>query len=88
MPDSPALAERRRKLLYRSLYTGTRETDLLLGRFARARLAGLGPNQLDAYEALLAIEDPRLYTWITGMEVPPPAYDTDVLHMIRCFHHA
>ena len=71
MPDSPALAERRRKLLYRSLYTGTRETDLLLGRFARARLAGLGPDQLDAYEALLAIEDPRLYTWITGMEVPP-----------------
>lgn len=88
MSDSRALVERRRKLLYRSIYTGTRETDLLLGGFARAHLDGFDHDQLDVYEALLAIEDPRLYTWIVGMETPPPAYDTDILKLIQSFNNA
>ena len=81
-------AARRGKLLYRSVYTGTRETDLLLGAFARARLDGLNEAQLDAYEALLEIEDPRLFKWIAGMEEAPPAYRSDVLDMIRDFRFA
>ena len=60
--------DRRRKLQYRSDYTGTRETDLLLGSFARRHLANLSERQLDEYEALLEIEDPRLFKWISGME--------------------
>ena len=78
-------AVRLRRLRYRSDYTGTRETDLLLGAFARQHLAELDGRQLDAYEALLEIEDPRLYKWISGMESPPERYATDVLEMIRNF---
>ncbi|MDA0342158.1 MAG: succinate dehydrogenase assembly factor 2 [Proteobacteria bacterium] len=79
------LADRRKKLVYRSAYTGTKETDLLLGNFARRHMASLTERQLDTYEALLEIEDPRLYKWITGMEVAPAEYQSDVLDLIRDF---
>ena len=80
------LSERRKRLLYRSSYTGTKETDLLLGAFARRHLADLTNAQLDTYETLLEIEDPRLYKWISGMEQAPPAYQTDVLNLIKDFN--
>ena len=76
---------RRKRLRYRSSYTGTKETDILLGTFAERHLDGLSEAELDDYEALLKIEDPRLYTWITGQETPPAEYDTPVLRKIREF---
>jgi antitoxin CptB len=79
------MSDRRKKLLYRSAYTGTKETDLLLGAFARRHMATLTEDQLDAYEALLEIEDPRLYKWISGMEAAPSTYQSDVLDLIRDF---
>lgn len=82
---SAELSERRKRLLYRSSYTGTKETDLLLGAFARRHLANLTETQLDTYETLLEIEDPRLYKWISGMEEAPSEYQTDVLTLIRDF---
>ncbi|MBT5264103.1 MAG: succinate dehydrogenase assembly factor 2 [Rhodospirillaceae bacterium] len=80
-----ALDDRRKRLLYRSSYTGTKETDLLLGTFARRHLATLNDAQLDAYEALLEIPDPRLYKWATGQEAAPEEYESDVLDMLKDF---
>jgi antitoxin CptB len=82
---SGEMSDRRKKLLYRSAYTGTKETDLLLGAFARRHMATLTEAQLDSYEALLEIEDPRLYKWIAGMEAAPPGYQSDVLELIKDF---
>ena len=45
-------------------------------------------EQLDEYEELLKIEDPRLYKWITGMEVPPEGFQTTVLKLIKDFNLA
>jgi antitoxin CptB len=82
---SGELSERRKKLIYRSAYTGTKETDLLLGGFARRHMATLTEAQLESYETLLEIEDPRLYKWISGMEEAPLEYQTDVLDLILDF---
>ncbi len=84
-PDTDPLNARRKRLLYRSSYTGTKETDLLLGAFATRHLDTLSETQLDTYEHLLEIEDPRLYKWISGMEDAPDEYQTDILQMIRDF---
>lgn len=81
----PALDARRKRLYYRSAYTGTKETDVLLGAFAARHLAELDDAQVDDYEKLLEIDDPRLYKWITAQETPPPDYDTPVLRMIQAF---
>ena len=82
---SETLDARRKRLKYRSSYTGTKETDVMLGGFANRHLADLDEAQLDRYEHLLEIDDPRLYKWITGREPAPEEYDTDVLRMIQNF---
>lgn len=76
---------RRKKLRWRSWHRGTREMDLLVGGFADAHLAELSDEQLDRFEQLLQAPDPDLYRWLVGQEMPPPALDHDVLHMMRSF---
>jgi antitoxin CptB len=76
---------RRKRLLFRSWHRGTRETDLILGRFAEAYLAGFDAGQLDRYEALLACNDADLFGWVSGRAAPPAAYDHDVMGLLRAF---
>jgi antitoxin CptB len=82
---SESLNDRRKRLKYRSSYTGTKETDVLLGAFAARHLETLDERQLGEYERLLEIDDPRLYIWISGREDAPEEYDTDVLRLIKDF---
>lgn len=65
-------ALRLKRLRMRSWRRGTREMDLILGRFADTALAGLGQDELRAYEDLLAENDHDLYAWVSGA-APPPA---------------
>jgi len=44
----------RRRALYRALHRGTREMDFLLGRFARAEVAGMDMDELAILERLMA----------------------------------
>ncbi len=76
---------RRKRLKYRSQHRGTKELDLVLGRFAAERLDGLDPGQIDRFEALLDLPSPLVYAWVTGQEDPPPELDTDVLRLLREF---
>ena len=45
--SSEGLDARRRKLLFRSWHRGTREADLIMGRFADAHIASLSDAELD-----------------------------------------
>ena len=56
----------RKRLKFRSWHRGTREMDLLLGRFADARLGVLDHDALRAYAALLEQPDPDIYDWVSG----------------------
>ncbi len=73
----------RKRLQFRCWHRGTREADLLLGRFAEAYLAALDGPQLDELDALLKVSDPDLYNWITGREPVPAAYDTAVMKLLQ-----
>lgn len=79
---------RRRRLIYRSRYTGMKETDLLLGPFAERYVPGFSLDQLDRYEHLLAAPDPDIFDWATGRQPVPAAYDTDVMDLLRSFKSA
>jgi antitoxin CptB len=76
---------RRKRLKYRSQHRGTKELDLLLGRFAVARLDSLDADQVDRFEALLEAPSPLVYAWVIGQDTPPPELDTDVLHLVQKF---
>ena len=84
MPNS--LDIRRKRLLFRSWHRGTRESDLILGRFAEAYLADFDAGQLDCYEALLESEDADLFDWLSGRAALPAAQDHEVMRLLRDFH--
>jgi antitoxin CptB len=79
------LALRRKRLLFRSVRRGTKESDLIIGGFAQAWLPRLDEGQLDRFESLLEQNDPELLSWILGLKPPPPAHDHDVVRLIRSF---
>ena len=76
---------RRKRLLFRSWHRGTRESDLILGRFADAHLADFTAEQLDRYGVLLEKSDPDIYDWLTGRAPVPAADDTDVFRLLKDF---
>lgn len=77
---------RRRKALFRSWHRGTREMDLVLGRFADAEIDRLGDDEMDDYELLMEAPDRDLFQWLTGEAETPGNYDTPVFRRIRDFH--
>ena len=76
---------RRKRLLHRSRYTGMKETDLMLGRFANKYLKEFGEEELDIYEKLLKAGDPSIYAWAVGREEIPEEYDTSVMQKLKQF---
>lgn len=76
---------RLKRLQYRSRYTGTKETDILLGDFARERLPALEPRLVDQFEALLENGDPDLFMWISGRKPVPPDWDNDIMTLLKNF---
>ena len=76
---------RRKRLLFRSWHRGTRESDLILGRFADEHLPRFDEAQLDRYEALLDCPDPDIFDWVCGRATPPPEYDHDVTRLLLSF---
>ena len=77
---------RRRQLTFRSWHRGTREADLILGRFADCHLADFSAEQLDRYAALLEKSDPDILDWLTGRSVMPRELDNDVMRLLRNFN--
>lgn len=83
-PDE-SLETIRKRLLYRSWHRGTREMDLLLGRFAERNLPTFSGRQVELYEALLEYTDSDLYDWMSGREQPPAVLDNDVMKLLLNF---
>ena len=79
---------RRKRLLFRSWHRGTRESDLILGRFADTHLAGFDEGKLDRYEALLECPDADIFDWVAGRAGPPPEHDHDVTRLLLAYSNA
>ena len=84
--SSEGLDVRRRRLLVRAWRRGMREMDLVLGRFADAKLAGLTEAELAEFEKLLEIPDQQMFAWVNGTETAPSEVDTALFRKIREFH--
>jgi antitoxin CptB len=64
--SSGGLDDRRKRLLFRCWHRGTREMDLILGRFADTTIANLSDDEVAELEQLIEITDPDLYAALTG----------------------
>ena len=80
--SSSGLDERRKRLLFRCWHRGTREMDLILGRFADAENATLPDEELGTLERLIELPDPDLYAAMTGNVRLPPEHASALFERI------
>jgi antitoxin CptB len=85
--ESDALDDRRKRLRFRAWHRGTREMDLVLGRFVDANVAALSDEEIATLETLMEAPDPELYLWIAGTADVPSNYDTALFRKIVAFHN-
>lgn len=83
--SSDGLDDRRKRLLFRCWHRGTREMDLIIGRFADAHLAGLSDAELTELEQLIELPDPDLYAALIGSGNIPPELAGGVFERMRTF---
>ncbi len=86
--SSGGLDDRRKRVLFRCWHRGTREMDLILGRFADAEIATLGDDELAQLEHLIEVPDPDLYAALTGSVPPASDYASRLFDRIKSFSQA
>ena len=72
-----------KKLIYRSKYTGTRETDILLGDFVENYINNLNDDELLAYQKLLDSGDPRIWRLSIDIETTNSDKEKLIIKMIK-----
>jgi antitoxin CptB len=83
---SADLDERRKRMLYRAWHRGTREMDLIMGRYADAHIGELSDGDLSAFERLSEMPDPEIYNWVSGEKPVPQEFDTALFRAMCAFH--
>src|SRR5674476_1434687 len=83
--SSGGLDDRRKRLLFRCWHRGTREMDLILGRFADAEISNLSEAELVQFEYLMDVPDPDLYAALTGKMPPAPDYANRLFDRIKSY---
>jgi len=70
-PATETRKNRIKRLHMRSMRRGIKEMDIILMRYAAAKLEGMSDAALDAYDALLSENDQDLYQWVSGQQEAP-----------------
>lgn len=77
--------KRLKQLLYRSFHRGCKETDAILGNFARTYLESFTDEQVDQYEAFINEDDWNIYAWVAGDEPFPERHINSVTKLLKEF---
>ena len=83
--SSGGLDDRRKRLLFRCWHRGTREMDLILGRFADAEISAMHDDELAELERLIEVPDPDLYAALTGAIPPAAEHAGPLFERIKAF---
>lgn len=73
----------KKQLLYRSIHRGCKETDFLVGEFAKAELEKIA--DLELFGNFIEEDDARIYDWILDKVTFPEKYE-NLIKDIRSFH--
>jgi antitoxin CptB len=79
------LDTRRRRASYRAHHRGTKEMDLLMGRYADARLPAFSSDELARFETFLGLPDPMLQGWVFSEHAEGGDFK-DLIADMRVFH--
>ncbi|HFC05314.1 MAG TPA: succinate dehydrogenase assembly factor 2 [Rhizobiales bacterium] len=74
---------RQKRILWRARHRGTKEMDLMLGRYAEENLSAMNADQLNEFEAILDVSDAVLIDWLTGKSPTPEEFQTPMFARIK-----
>ena len=77
----------RKRLSIRSRRRGTKELDLILGRFSDKYLNELKMPDLNLYEQLLSNDDYLIYNWLFSKEDSPKIFKSLIKRIQEGMHH-
>jgi antitoxin CptB len=77
---------RRRRAAFRAAHRGTKEMDIMLGRYAAAVLPELSDPDLARFELFIQLPDPELQGWLLDGAVVPTLAFAPIVANVRKFH--
>jgi antitoxin CptB len=78
-----------KRLLHQSWYRGCKETDKILGQFAKENLHQFGDKELDEFDAIMNEEDWDIWNWVTGkISLPEEMQNNSVMLQLMKFKFA
>lgn len=83
---SEELDVRRRRAAWRAAHRGTKEMDVLLGRYAEDALSTMKGSALARFEQFLALPDPELQNWLLNPDGCTQSDFADLITEVRAFH--
>lgn len=77
---------RLQRLRYRASRRGSRELDLLLGRYAEHALETMNEDELEEFAAFLGCPDPLIQAWIMNGDDAAAGRFSGLVRRIQVFH--
>ena len=77
----------KKKIIYRSIYRGTKEMDKLLGAFIKKYIESLAMKDLRDLEELLNIDDTNLYNFYNGLDCDIKIKDNYIYSLFKDFKY-
>ncbi len=77
------LANRRRRLLFRSWHRGIKELDLIFGNFVETNLQDFSHEDCMWFERLFEEQDHEILAWVTGSTVTPEKFQGTMMARIQ-----
>jgi antitoxin CptB len=75
----------KKKLIYRSIHRGCKETDFIIGEFAKENLNQMTDDELEIYQDFLEQDDLEIYNWVIGKTAATAKY-LPLITAIKKFH--
>jgi len=76
----------KKKILYRSIHRGCKETDHLIGNFAKNNIDKLNIEELILFEKLIQEDDLLIYDWIISKQECKLEY-FELIKKIQIYHN-
>jgi antitoxin CptB len=77
----------KKRLIYRSLYRGTKEMDKLIGSFVQKNINYFNNTQLKELEKFLDIDDDKLYKFYNDQVVEADLVKSEILKLFKDFEY-
>ncbi len=84
--EGGGLDTRRRRAVWRATHRGTKELDILVGRYAEAKLPEMAGAELDLFEDFLAVTEAELQRWLLTPGAVADDKFADLVVAVRRFH--